>query len=513
MWLMQLATTHFQGQKNLPQARLSRHRASTKEAHQLLNSQPANRPEQPIVLHKLAHLPAQAIHKAAMSVVRPARSVLRKCVAPTNAAAAAVVAAVAAAAVVPPCRLFHSSVAARAKRQPRFQNIKADEMGLTQSPAKMARAKKELLPEYSSEQLEQLRGKYTPEQMEAIQAGEAAVDAEDLLVQGRIRDDPYRPTYVEDYTKLDPRFDLLPPAEGKPREHKWLDEQDWMDQFSARLSEMADRKTDTQLTRAMARALRRVKDTQGVDMIDLTEEELAELEKNPDMLQKYLVEDDAAAAAAAAADAQDAQDAKDADPSTLLTEAQVQKLDEAIEAEWKAELERLVAEDTSAEVSPTSIEMIEHGPAGLERAESAEAPELGKVPGVEGRYKRAADPEDAGQDELGEYQEIKRVTGLALADIKSLYCKILVTRSVSNQTRMGKIRSASIVAIAGNGAGRLGLGMAKSTDSSTAVVTAQMLAIRNMKAVRRYEDRTVYGNATAKVGGTVVELFNRPPGT
>lgn len=433
-----------------------------------------------------------------MSVVRPARSALRKCVAPTNAAAAA------AAAVVAPCRLFHSSVAARAKRQPRFQNIKADEMGLTQSPAKMARAKKELLPEYSSEQLEQLRGKYTPEQMEAIQAGEAAVDAEDLLVQGRIRDDPYRPTYVEDYTKLDPRFDLLPPAEGKPREHKWLDEQDWMDQFSARFSAMADRKTDTQLTRAMARALRRVKDTQGVDMIDLTEEELTELEKNPDMLQKYLVEDDAAA---------DAQDAKDADPSALLTEAQVQKLDEAIEAEWKAELERLVAEDTSTEVSPTSIEMIEDGPAGLERAESAEAPELGKVPGVEGRYKRAADPEDAGQDELGEYQEIKRVTGLTLADIKSLYCKILVTRSVSNQTRMGKIRSASIVAIAGNGAGRLGLGMAKSTDSSTAVVTAQMLAIRNMKAVRRYEDRTVYGNATGKVGGTVVELFNRPPGT
>ncbi len=378
-------------------------------------------------------------------------------------------------------------------------------MGLTQTPAKMTQAKKELLPEYSMEQLEQLRSKYTPEQMEAIQAGEAAVDAEDLLIQGRIRDDPYRPTYVEDYTKLDPRFDLMPQPEGKPREHKWLDEQDWMDQFSARFSEMADRKTDTQLTRAMARALRRVKDTQGVDMIDLTEEELAELEKNPDALQKYLVEDDDAAA--------DTSSDKDADPSALLTEAQVQKLDEAIEAEWKAELERLVAEDTSTEVSPTSIEMIEDGPAGLERAESAEAPELGKVPGVEGRYKRAADPEDAGQDELGEYQEIKRVTGLALADIKSLYCKILVTRSVSNQTRMGKIRSASIVAIAGNGAGRLGLGMAKSTDSSTAVVTAQMLAIRNMKAVRRYEDRTVYGNATAKVGGTVVELFNRPPGT
>ncbi len=364
-----------------------------------------------------------------MSVVRPARGALRKCVAPTNAAATAPIA---------PCRPFHSSAVARGKRQPRFQNIKAEAMGLTKHADKMAAVKERHLPAYSAAQLEQLRSKYTPEQVEAIQAGEAAIDAEDMLIQGRIRDDPYRPTYVEDYTKLDPRYDLMPQDGGQPREHKWLDEQDWMDQFSARFSELADRKTDSQLTRAMARALRRVKAAQGVDMIDLTEEELVELEKDPAMLQKYLVEDDAAEPSPG--------DKDGADPSALLTEAQVQKLDEAIEAEWKRELEKLAAEDTSAEVAPTSIEMIEAGPAGLERAESAEAPALGKVPGVEGRYKRAADPDDAGQDELGEYQEIKRVTGLALADIKALYCKILVTRSVSNQTRMGKIRSASIVA-------------------------------------------------------------------
>ncbi|KAJ6786973.1 hypothetical protein PWT90_07453 [Aphanocladium album] len=429
-----------------------------------------------------------------MSVVRPARSALSKCIAPTNAAAPIAVA---------PCRQFHSSVT-RAKRQPRFQNVKAEELGLTK-PANMAQFKKQHLPEYSEEQLERLRGKYTPEQVEAIQAGEKAIDAEDMLIQGRIRDDPYRPTYVEDYTRLDPRIDLKPAVEGAPREHKWLDEQDWMDQFSARFSELADRKTDSQLTRAMARALRRVKDSQGVEMIDLTEEELVELEKNPDMLQKYLVSEEDGGKAAG-------KDDVDVDPSDLLTEAQVQKLDEAIEAEWKKELEKLASEDQTAEASPSSIEMIEGGPAGAQRAESVEALELGKVPGVEGRYKRAEDPEDEGRDELGEYQEIKRITGLRLRDIEALYSKVLVTRFVSNQTRMGKIRSSSVVAIAGNGDGRLGMGMAKSTDSSTAVVTAKMLAIRNMKAIRRYENRTIYGNSTAKVGATVVELFNRPPG-
>ncbi|KAF1733097.1 37S ribosomal protein S5, mitochondrial [Beauveria bassiana] len=454
-----------------------------------------------------------------MSVARPARSALcTRRIAPANAAptvAVAVAIATTTTTTTTSRRTFHSSAAVRAKKRPaRFQNVKAEELGLMK-PAKMAQFQKVYMPPYTEEQLERLRSKYTPAQVEAIQAGEAAIDTKDMLIQGRIRDDPYRPTYVEDYTTLDPRYDVLPEAaEGEraaqPREHKWLDEQDWMDQFSKRLSELADRKTDTQLTRAMARALRRVKDAQGADMIDLTEEELVELEKNPDMLQKYLVADDADADAAAAAESS-ADGANKKKSEAQLTEAQVQKLDEAIEAEWKLELQKLV-EESGADAGPSSIEMIEDGPAGLTRAETAEAPELGPVPGVAGRYNRGADPEDAGQDELGEYREIKRVTGLRLAEIKSLYCKILVLRYVSNQTRLGKIRSASIVAIAGNGAGRLGLGVAKSTDNATAVVTAQMLAIRNMKAVRRYENRTIYGNATAKVGATVVELYNRPPG-
>lgn len=426
-----------------------------------------------------------------MSVVRPARSALGRCAA----SAAAPIA-------VTPCRQFHSS-AMRAKRQPRFKNVKAEEMGLMQ-PASMDKFKKTHMPEYTAQELEQLAAKYTPEQLEAIKAGEKAIDAEDVLIQGRIRDDPYRPTYVDDYATVDPRYDLKPEVEGAPREHKWLDEQDWVDQFSMKISGMADGKTDKQIRGAMARALRRVKEsTAGADMIDLTEEELVELENDPEMLKKYLVEDDAAATA---------EDDKNADPDSLLTEAQAQKLDDAIEAEWKKELQRLATDDAAMlEVTPSRIELVEDGPAGLQRAESAEAVELGKIPGVEGRYRKALD-EDHGKDEMGEYQEIKRITGLNLQDVQSLYAKIIVRRSVANQTRMGKIRSSSQIAIAGNGNGRLGIGMAKSTDSQTAAITALLLAIRNMRAVRRYEDRTIYGNSTAKVGATVVELFNRPPG-
>jgi small subunit ribosomal protein S5 len=39
-----------------------------------------------------------------------------------------------------------------------------------------------------------------------------------------------------------------------------------------------------------------------------------------------------------------------------------------------------------------------------------------------------------------------------------------------------------------------------------------MLAMRNMKPIRRYENRTIFGHSTGKVSGTVVEMFTRPPG-
>src|ERR1700761_8639650 len=39
-----------------------------------------------------------------------------------------------------------------------------------------------------------------------------------------------------------------------------------------------------------------------------------------------------------------------------------------------------------------------------------------------------------------------------------------------------------------------------------------MNAIRNMKPIPRYEERTIYGDVTAKVGAVVVQLSSRPPG-
>lgn len=146
-------------------------------------------------------------------------------------------------------------------------------------------------------------------------------------------------------------------------------------------------------------------------------------------------------------------------------------------------------------------------------SQSALAPALpNKVPGVAGYYAKAVDPEDNGEDPQGVFQDLKKQTGLTLADIKAMTTKILVHRFVSNQTRLGKIRSSSVMVVAGNQNGWMGLGMAKSTEPSTAVAKAKMLAIRNLRPVPRYENRTIYGNVEAKVGATIVQLYTRPPG-
>ncbi|KAL5083642.1 hypothetical protein Trisim1_001019 [Trichoderma cf. simile WF8] len=434
--------------------------------------------------------------RLAMSVARPARSLLRTCVA--SARTAQTVGCQHQQQQQQHQHHFHTSAPRPSKRRSRFRNVKAEDLGLLNNPEKLAKYRQDKFADYTKEELEALKSKYTPEQIEAIKAGEEAIDPNDLIFQGRLRDDPYRPQYIEDYTVLDPRYDVKPELDGTPFEPQWLNPSDWADKYGSKLTDLTDKKTSEQLTRSMVRALRRVKESNGAELIDLTEEELVDLEKDPELLKKYLVEEDA--------------EAKSDEDSAILTKEQVMKLDKAIDEEWKKELSKISEGPDSGEGEPSNLELIEDGPAGTIRLHTAEAVELGKVPGVEGLYKSAADPEDEGQDDDGRYQEIKRLTGMSLRDIQSIYRKVLVQRWVTNQTRLGKVRSTSIVAIAGNGNGRLGLGIAKSTEAGLAAETAQLLAIRNMKPIRRYENRTIYGNAKAKVSGTVVELFARPPG-
>ncbi|RDA84034.1 hypothetical protein CP532_6507 [Ophiocordyceps camponoti-leonardi (nom. inval.)] len=391
------------------------------------------------------------------------------------------------------------------QRRTRFRNAKAEKLGLN-DPERLKKYREEKFPEYSKEDLEALEKVYTPEQMEAIKAGEEAIDPDDMIFQGRLRDDLFRLNYVEDFTRMDPRFDVKPEngIKSVPEEVRWLNNSQWLDNYGSDLLGLSFDRERVRMEKAMIRALKKVKESKNDDMIDLTVEELKDLEQDPSKLAKYLSRTE-----------------KQVEASAKAADDKFRERWEQTQKRWRDEVEKEFdaldkQDDAEGEVGATaeasSRELMEIGPDGLSRLHSAEAPELGKIPGVEGRYKTIPKAEDEGDDDSGAFDALKRLSGMTPQQIESLYCKVLVRRFVVNQTRLGKVRSLSAMAIAGNGNGWLGLGIAKSTEMGLAMDTAQMLAIRNMKPIRRYENRTIFGKVKAKISGTVVELFTKPPG-
>jgi small subunit ribosomal protein S5 len=97
--------------------------------------------------------------------------------------------------------------------------------------------------------------------------------------------------------------------------------------------------------------------------------------------------------------------------------------------------------------------------------------------------------------------------------LRSIRVKTLVSHSVTNQTRMGKIQSMYYLTIAGNQDGLLGVGEGKSVEPEEGRKQSVMSAIRNMRPVPRYENRTTFGDLEVKVGATKVQLYARPPGS
>lgn len=103
-------------------------------------------------------------------------------------------------------------------------------------------------------------------------------------------------------------------------------------------------------------------------------------------------------------------------------------------------------------------------------------------------------------------------TGLTKDEIRRIRVKNLVSHRVVNQTRMGKIQSLYYLTIAGNQDGMVGIGEGKAAEDEDGRRQAMMNAIRNMKPIPRYEERTIYGEVQGKVGASVVQLSARPPG-
>ncbi|KAK3387123.1 hypothetical protein B0H63DRAFT_150097 [Podospora didyma] len=371
----------------------------------------------------------------------------------------------------PTChRSFHSSAPLAVRSRPRFRNILAKDMGLD-TPKKVESFAQKKFPKYSPAELAQLRTLYSPEQIAALQAGEAAIDPKDLTIQGRLRVDPYVLPYIDDFSDIQPIIDKRPRKNAPPDPNaRFMN----LDEFTLDLIQWAD--SDAARKGDVTGQLKKLTDFVADEYKNVAEG------KWPGK-----VRDQAREAFMAYLQAQSGKPEKLGDGAS-------------------------VGGPTDADILEYILERSSMTDNGL-KSNSSMAPALpNKVPGVAGLYKNAIDPEDEGLDDSGIYRELKKSTGMTVKQILGLTVKVLHVRSVVNQTRLGKIRSASVQVIAGNKDGWLGLGQSKAIELPIARQKATMMAIRNMKPIPRYEKRTVFGNLEAKVGGTIVRLNARPPG-
>ncbi|KAL8661924.1 MAG: hypothetical protein Q9168_008331 [Polycauliona sp. 1 TL-2023] len=106
-----------------------------------------------------------------------------------------------------PRRTFQTATRLQARPSPKHKSIKASDLGLIKkNEAQKHLSAKDLRP-YSEEEKATLAKRYTPEQLAAIETGEAAVDLNDLVEQGAAREDPMKLRYLDDFSTIHPVVD------------------------------------------------------------------------------------------------------------------------------------------------------------------------------------------------------------------------------------------------------------------------------------------------------------------
>ncbi|KAK1832185.1 hypothetical protein QBC39DRAFT_425626 [Podospora conica] len=366
----------------------------------------------------------------------------------------------------PACHALHTSAPLAARRRPRFPSVSAEKMGLVWSKDKIDKFTADKFTPYSPEEMDLLQEQLPPEQAEAVRAAEAAIDPRDLTVQGVLRTDPFAMPYIDDFRDIQPIIDRRPRTQPPPDPTaRFMN----LDEFTQDLVAWADKFQVGE----KRQALRRLEEFAPAEWQARPEKEWPEQVKRKahDDYLGYLQIEAANSKKEAGPDGQ----------GTGPTDADI----------LEYVIERSIMTDDNLQ------------------SQSFLAPALPrKVPGVAGMYRKSKDDEDIEDT----YQNLKRRTGMTISEITKIWLKEVDWEFVSNQTRLGKIRSQRLVVIAGNKKGWLGVGVGKSTEPKEAKTLARIKAIENMQPIRRYENRTIYGNVKVKISGTVVELFARPPG-
>ncbi|KAL8953516.1 MAG: hypothetical protein Q9222_000618 [Ikaeria aurantiellina] len=104
-------------------------------------------------------------------------------------------------------RAFRTCTHLRARPSPKHKSIKASDLGLAKKNEEHKSITGKDLRPYSEKEKAALAETYTPDQIAAIEAGEAAVDPQDLAEQGAMRVDPMRINYLDDFATIHPVVD------------------------------------------------------------------------------------------------------------------------------------------------------------------------------------------------------------------------------------------------------------------------------------------------------------------
>lgn len=95
---------------------------------------------------------------------------------------------------------------------------------------------------YSEEDKAKLKDFYTPAQLAALEAGEAAVDPQDLAKQATLREDPFAFEYIDDFAKIHPVIDkpIRAPAENYDPKLRFKTEDEIAEDFAKFVADMPE---------------------------------------------------------------------------------------------------------------------------------------------------------------------------------------------------------------------------------------------------------------------------------
>ncbi|RCK63114.1 37S ribosomal protein S5, mitochondrial [Candida viswanathii] len=110
-------------------------------------------------------------------------------------------------------------------------------------------------------------------------------------------------------------------------------------------------------------------------------------------------------------------------------------------------------------------------------------------------------------------KELAALTGLDEQYIRRLYVRPLIMKRVSLKTGKGNIANFFVMSVVGDQNGMVGIGIGKSRDGiRTAATKAHWTAVKNLRYVNRYEDRTILGSFEHKLAATKLKYSAAPVG-